>query len=80
MTDASAPEKKSKGELEQLVKANGGKIYQTNTAVPNTICIADRSTHSFQRSEAMLTVQRDRQGGFAAEKCELQHCEAILVD
>ncbi|KAJ5140020.1 Nucleic acid-binding OB-fold [Penicillium atrosanguineum] len=44
MTDASVPEKKSKGELEQLVKANGGKIYQTNTAAPNTICIAERRT------------------------------------
>jgi len=46
MTDASFPEKKSKGELEQLVKANGGKIYQTNTAVPDTICIAERSMYS----------------------------------
>ena len=43
MTDASAPEKKSKGELEQLVKANGGKIFQTNTAAEDTICIAERS-------------------------------------
>jgi DNA ligase-4 len=80
MTDASAPEKRSKGELEQLVKANGGKIYQTNTAAPNTICIADRSKYSFRVSEAMLTMQRNRQGGFVAEKCELQHCETILVD
>lgn len=46
MTDSSIPEKKTKGELEQLVKANGGKIYQTNTAVPDTICIAERSTSS----------------------------------
>jgi hypothetical protein len=37
------PEKKTKAELEQLVKASGGKIYQTNTAVQGTICIADRS-------------------------------------
>ncbi|KAJ5677992.1 Nucleic acid-binding OB-fold [Penicillium maclennaniae] len=44
MTDASVPEKHSKGELEQLVKANGGKIFQTNTAVPGTICIAERRT------------------------------------
>lgn len=43
MTDSSAPEKKSKVELEQLVKANGGKIYQTNTAAPDTVCIGDRS-------------------------------------
>ncbi|KAJ5587353.1 Nucleic acid-binding OB-fold [Penicillium hispanicum] len=44
MTDSKAPEKKSKGELEQLVKSNGGKVYQTNTAAPDTICIAERRT------------------------------------
>ncbi|KAJ5433091.1 DNA ligase 4 [Penicillium daleae] len=44
MTESTVPEKRTKAELEQLVKANGGKIYQTNTAVPNTICIAERRT------------------------------------
>ncbi|RAL00896.1 DNA ligase (ATP) DNL4 [Aspergillus ibericus CBS 121593] len=44
MTDSGAPFKKSKAELEQLVKSNGGKLYQTNNAAPNTICIADRRT------------------------------------
>ncbi|EEP80221.1 conserved hypothetical protein [Uncinocarpus reesii 1704] len=44
MTDALEPEKKSKLELEKLIKANGGKIYQTNTAASNTICIAERRT------------------------------------
>ena len=43
LTDSSVPEKKSKAELEQLVKANGGKFYQTSNAAPNTICVADRS-------------------------------------
>lgn len=43
MTDVGAPEKMSKGELEQLVKSNGGKVFQTNTAASDTICIADRS-------------------------------------
>ncbi|KAF5865704.1 DNA ligase (ATP) [Aspergillus alliaceus] len=43
-TDSTAPVKKSKAELEQLVKANGGKFFQTNNAAPNTICIADRRT------------------------------------
>jgi DNA ligase-4 len=43
LTDANVPVKKSKAELESLVKANGGKFYQTNTAAPDTICIADRS-------------------------------------
>jgi DNA ligase-4 len=52
MTDASFPEKRSKGELEQLVKANGGKIYQTNTAVPDTICIAERSMYSIQQTRS----------------------------
>ncbi|OJJ50946.1 hypothetical protein ASPZODRAFT_148327 [Penicilliopsis zonata CBS 506.65] len=44
MTECLAPEKRSKAELEQLVKANGGKIYQTSTAATNTICVADRRT------------------------------------
>jgi DNA ligase-4 len=43
MTESLDPPKTSKAELEQLIKANGGKIYQTNTAAPDTICIADRS-------------------------------------
>jgi DNA ligase-4 len=42
MTESAVPEKKTKAELEQLIKANGGKIYQTNTAAKDTICIADR--------------------------------------
>ncbi|KAL4741955.1 DNA ligase 4 [Aspergillus similis] len=43
LTDSNAPVKKSKAELENLVKANGGKIFQTNNAAPDTICVADRS-------------------------------------
>ncbi|EFW19386.1 DNA ligase (ATP) [Coccidioides posadasii str. Silveira] len=44
ITDSVELEKKSKLELEQLIKANGGKIYQTHTAAPNTLCIAERRT------------------------------------
>lgn len=44
MTDTSTPEKKTKAALEQLVKSNGGQIFQTHTAAPNTVCIADRRT------------------------------------
>lgn len=43
MADSNTPVKRSKGELEQLVKANGGKIFQTNTAASDIICVADRS-------------------------------------
>lgn len=42
MTESLKPEKKSKVELEQFVKANGGHIVQTETAVDHVICIADR--------------------------------------
>ena len=34
--------KKSKSELEQMVKSNGGKIFQIERAAPDTFCIADR--------------------------------------
>ncbi|PGG97506.1 DNA ligase 4 [Helicocarpus griseus UAMH5409] len=44
MTESAQQPKKTKAQLEQLVKANGGKIYQMNTAAENTICIADRRT------------------------------------
>ncbi|KAL4866354.1 hypothetical protein BDV12DRAFT_173099 [Aspergillus spectabilis] len=44
LTDTNTPVKKSKAELESLVKANGGKIFQTSNAAPDTICIADRRT------------------------------------
>jgi DNA ligase-4 len=43
MTESTIPEKKTKPQLEQLVKANGGKIYQTNTAAADTLCVAERS-------------------------------------
>ncbi|MCJ1334404.1 DNA ligase (ATP) [Thelotrema lepadinum] len=35
------PQRKSKPELEQLVKANGGNIHQTHEKDPDMICIAD---------------------------------------
>ncbi|EER38909.1 DNA ligase [Histoplasma capsulatum H143] len=44
MTESVHQPKKTKAQLEQLVKANGGKIYQTNNVAENTICIADRRT------------------------------------
>ncbi|KAL8658140.1 MAG: hypothetical protein Q9226_001223 [Calogaya cf. arnoldii] len=44
MTDSVKPEKRTKEELEQMVKANGGKIFQQRNALMNTICIGDRKT------------------------------------
>ena len=44
MTGTNGPKKKDKAELEQLVKVNGGQIYQTNSAAPRIVCIADRRT------------------------------------
>lgn len=40
----SNSQKKTKVELEALVKANGGKIVQTHSAVEDTICVASRRT------------------------------------
>ncbi|KAI9718425.1 MAG: hypothetical protein M1812_004146 [Candelaria pacifica] len=42
MTESLLPEKMAKAELEQLVKANGGKIFQTHTAAADIICVADK--------------------------------------
>lgn len=44
MTDSMKPEKKTKIELEQMIKANGGKIVQSASATENTVCIAERRT------------------------------------
>ncbi|KAJ5107043.1 Nucleic acid-binding OB-fold [Penicillium angulare] len=51
---SSAPEKRSKGQLEQLVKANGGSIFQTNTAAAEMICIAERSMEMLIRHVNLL--------------------------
>ncbi len=42
LSEALKPQKKSKAELEQLVKANGGKIFQSPTAADHVICVADK--------------------------------------
>jgi len=43
MTGSQKPKKKSKAELEQLVKSHGAKIVQ-NASKPETICIGDQRT------------------------------------
>jgi DNA ligase-4 len=42
ITESLKPEKKSKAELEEMVKVNGGTIVQSQNAKENVICIADR--------------------------------------
>ncbi|KAL8837506.1 MAG: hypothetical protein Q9170_002499 [Blastenia crenularia] len=44
VTDSLKPDKKSKEELEHIVKANGGRIVQQRNASGNTICVGDRRT------------------------------------
>ncbi|KAL9599741.1 MAG: hypothetical protein Q9219_003624 [cf. Caloplaca sp. 3 TL-2023] len=44
MSESLEPAKKSKEELEQIIKANGGKIFQQRNASANTMCIGDRRT------------------------------------
>lgn len=45
MTDSSTPGyKKSKSELEQLVKSNGGRFFQSPTAAPGIVLIGDKKT------------------------------------
>lgn len=43
MTDAANPPKKSKAELEQIIKSNGGNMLQTHDSVPDIICVGERS-------------------------------------
>ncbi|KAI4126082.1 MAG: hypothetical protein LQ338_003944 [Usnochroma carphineum] len=44
MSESLKPEKKTKEELEQMVKANGGRIFQQRNASADTICVGDRRT------------------------------------
>lgn len=44
---ATSKEKKSKAEIEQLVKLHGGKIFQTENAAKNTWVIGDRSKNPY---------------------------------
>lgn len=42
LSEALEPRKKSKAELEQLVKENGGAVYQNPAATEDMFCIADK--------------------------------------
>jgi DNA ligase-4 len=42
LSEALKPQKKIKSELEQIVKANGGNIFQSPTATDDMICVADK--------------------------------------
>jgi DNA ligase-4 len=42
MTDMLQPFKKSKAELEEIIKANGGSIYASPTAKEHIICLAEK--------------------------------------
>ena len=44
ITEAIEPVKKSKIDLEKIVKVNGGKVVQTENAVEHTVCVAERRT------------------------------------
>ena len=44
ITESLAPEKRSKVELEQIIKVNGGRIFQSEKAEKGVICIGERRT------------------------------------
>ena len=43
LSDGLKPQKKTKAELEEMIRANGGQIYQTHTKAADTICIAEKN-------------------------------------
>jgi DNA ligase-4 len=43
MSESTVPEKKTKPQLEHLVKTNGGKVFQTKAAAADMICVSERS-------------------------------------
>ncbi|KAF2397905.1 DNA ligase [Trichodelitschia bisporula] len=44
LTDAAKPIKKTKAQLEALIKSHGGTIVQTQNTTPDVICIGERKT------------------------------------
>ena len=44
MTESLKPSRRSKLELEELIKSNGGNIFRKQEAAPNIICIGDKMT------------------------------------
>jgi len=42
LSEMLVPQKKSKAEIEQIIKSNGGAIFQTPTAKEDMICIGDK--------------------------------------
>jgi len=42
LSEMLRPEKKSKAEIEQIIKSNGGAIFQSPTAKEDIICISDK--------------------------------------
>ena len=42
LTDMLKPQKKSKAELEQIIKANGGSIFQNASAKENMVCVGEK--------------------------------------
>lgn len=55
MGECLSLEKKSKAELEELIKANGGKIFQKHDAVAAMICLGDRSKLSPKRMRCPMS-------------------------
>ena len=56
MTESLKPEKKSKPEIEEFVKVNGGNIFQDGSR-PGIICIGDKSIQ--YRKTPLLNSDRD---------------------
>lgn len=79
ITESLRPEKKSKAELERMVKANGGKIFQTHDAVPNTICVADKRKLGAEDVRPILTGPRACEGSFPAKSRKSGYYSCFLA-
>jgi len=60
ITESFNPEKKTKAELEDMVKANGGNVVQSQNAKPDVICVADREPVKVRsiKKEGKLSILR----------------------
>lgn len=57
ITESTQAPKKSKSQLEEIVIANGGKIFQTHIAAENMICIGDRRQSSILPLTSPMALQ-----------------------
>lgn len=79
LSESLQPEKKSKTEIEDLIKLNGGKVFQRHDAVPAMICVGDRSKLPTDLLYICLIEERNCQSCILDKARRIRYSSAFLV-